>query len=92
VRSRGRGKANARLRVPTSEFVPFLNQLELQLRAGVTADVALRQLAEDAPKGAMRTILASVHAEVARGRAIHDACRFFHRQFPPHVAAVIAAG
>jgi type II secretory pathway component PulF len=29
---------------------------------------------------------------VAQGTPIHVACRFFARQFPPHLAAVIAAG
>ena len=82
----------ARLTLPVSEFVPLLHQLDLQLRAGVTADVALAELAEDAPSGAMRSMLERIHRDVAQGRPIHEACRFFHRQFPPHVAAVIAAG
>lgn len=82
----------ARLKLPSSDFVPMLHQLEMQLRAGVTADVALRQLAEDAPAGAMRTMLTHIHEQVAQGRPIHEACRFFERQFPPHLAAVIAAG
>lgn len=82
----------SRLRLPTGDFVPLLQQLELQLRAGVTADVALAQLAEDAPEGAMRIMLSHIHGEVAQGRPIHEACRFFSRQFPPHLAAVIAAG
>ncbi len=82
----------ARLTLPAGEFVPLLHQLEMQLRAGVTADVALAQLAEDAPAGPMRGMLAHIHGQVAQGRPIHEACRFFARQFPPHVAAVIAAG
>ncbi|HEX7632106.1 MAG TPA: type II secretion system F family protein [Lacunisphaera sp.] len=82
----------AKLTLPLAEFIPLLQQLEMQLRAGVTADVALAQLAEDAPEGAMRTMLTHIHGEVAQGRPIHEACRFFGRQFPPHVAAVIAAG
>ncbi len=88
-----RARAGAsRLTLPIGDFVPLLHQLELQLRAGVTADVALAQLAEDAPEGPMRTMLAHIHREVAQGRPIHEACRYFARQFPPHVAAVIAAG
>lgn len=82
----------ARLTLPVPEFVGLLHQLELQLRAGVNADAALAQLAEDAPAGAMRTMLEKIHGEVAQGTPIHAACRFFIRQFPPHVAAVIAAG
>jgi len=82
----------ARLTVPLPEFLAFLHQLELLLRAGVTADAALLQLAEDAPAGPLRTMLARIHEEVAQGRPIHAACRFFVRQFPPHLAAVIAAG
>jgi len=82
----------ARLTIPTGDFVPLLHQLEMLLRAGVTADQALRQLAEDAPEGSARTLLEQVHEQVAQGRPIHEACRFFVRQFPPHVAAVIAAG
>jgi type II secretory pathway component PulF len=58
----------------------------------VNADTALVQLAADAPPGAMRLMLERIHAEVAQGTPIHVACRFFTRQFPPHVAAVIAAG
>jgi type II secretory pathway component PulF len=85
-------KASSRLVLPVGDFVPLLNQLELQLRAGVTADVALAQLAEDAPPGPMQSMLRHIHGEVAQGRPIHAACRFFVRQFPPHVAAVIAAG
>lgn len=84
--------SESRLTVPVGEFVPWLHQLELQLRAGVMADVALAQLAEDAPAGAMRTMLRHIHREVAKGRPIHEACRYFGRQFPPHMAAVIAAG
>lgn len=82
----------ARLKLPSGDFVPMLHQMEMQLRAGVTADVALRQLAEDAPADAMRTMMTHIHEQVAQGRPIHEACRFFERQFPPHLAAVIAAG
>lgn len=82
----------ARLVLPVEDFIQLLHQLELQLRAGVTADVALAQLAEDAPPGPARTMLAHIHAQVSQGVAIHQACRFFVKQFPPHVAAVIAAG
>ena len=86
------GRNLARLRLPAGDFIPLLHQLELQLRAGVTADVALAHLAEDAPPGPMRLMLAHIHREVAQGRPIHEACRYFARQFPPHLAAVIAAG
>lgn len=85
-----RGKM--RTKIPVGEFVALLQQLELQLRAGVTADVALAELAADAPKGAMRRMLEAIHGEVAQGTPIHAACRKFERQFPPQVAAVIAAG
>lgn len=82
----------AGLQLPPAEFVGMLHQLELQLRAGVNADAALGQLAEDAPEGPIRTLLEHIHAEVAQGSPIHAACRHFPRQFPPHLAAVIAAG
>ncbi len=82
----------SRLKVPLPEFLALLHQLELQLRAGVTADAALAQLAEDAPAGDLRTMLERIHGEIAQGTPIHVACRFFSRQFPPHLAAVIAAG
>lgn len=82
----------ARTTIPVREFLALLHQFELQLRAGVTADAALRQLAEDAPSLRARIILEQVSEEVAQGKPIHAACRFFHRQFPAHVAAVIAAG
>lgn len=82
----------ARLVLPAPEFVGLLHQLELQLRAGVNADTALGQLAADAPPGAMRLMLEKIHREVAQGTPIHVACRFFARQFPPHLAAVVAAG
>lgn len=81
-----------RLTLPPADFIALLHQLELQLRAGVNADAALGQLAADAPAGPMRTLLEQIHGEVARGTPIHVACRFFERQFPPHMAAVIAAG
>lgn len=81
-----------RLKLPVRDFIALLHQLELQVRAGVTADVAFAQLAEDAPEGPVRTLLATVHADVAQGVPIHTACRRFVRQFPPHVAAIIAAG
>lgn len=82
----------SRLRLPVPEFIALLHQLELQLRAGVTADAALLQLCGDAPPGAMRSMLEKIHADVAQGTPIHVACRFFEKQFPPHIAAVIAAG
>lgn len=85
-------KRLSRLTLPVRDFVPLLHQLELQLRAGVTADTALGQLAEDAPEGASRTILQSIHEEVARGQPIHVACRRFPRLYPDHLAAVISAG
>lgn len=81
-----------RLTIPVSEFVPLLHQLELQLRAGVTADLAFAQLAEDAPEGPMRRVLDHIHREVSQGHPIHHACRAFPRLFPAHLAAVIAAG
>lgn len=86
------GRRLARLRLPVGDFIPLLHQLELQLRAGVTADVALAHLAEDAPEGPARLMLGHIHREVSQGRPIHEACRYFERQFPPHLAAVIAAG
>lgn len=82
----------ARLTLPAPEFVGLLHQLELQLRAGVNADSAIAQLAADAPPGAMRRMLERIHREVAQGTPIHVACRFFQKQFPPHLAAVVAAG
>lgn len=82
----------ARLRLPVAEFIAFLHQLELQLRAGVTADVAIAQLAEDAPPGQLHLMLGEIHREVAQGVAIHAACSRFPRQFPAHLAAIIAAG
>lgn len=82
----------ARLTLPLREFIAVLNQLELQLRAGVTADIALAQLASDTPKGPARRILEKVARDVKQGVPIHDACRFFAKQFPPHLAAIIAAG
>lgn len=82
----------ARLSLPTRDFVGLLNQLELQLRAGITADAALTQLAADAPPGPTRTLLQQIEREVRSGRPIHEACRFFTKQFPGHIAAVIAAG
>jgi type II secretory pathway component PulF len=85
-------KRLSRLTLPVRDFVPLLHQLELQLRAGVTADAALGQLAEDAPEGASRSILKSIHEEVSQGQSIHVACRRFPRLFPPHIAAVISAG
>ncbi|MST93697.1 MAG: type II secretion system F family protein [Pedosphaera sp.] len=92
IRPVSSGRKLARLKLATGDFVPLLHQLEMQLRAGVTADVALAQLAEDSPKGPMQTMLTHIHDQVAQGRPIHEACRFFVRQFPPHLAAVIAAG
>lgn len=82
----------ARLTTPVGDFVPLLHQLEMLLRAGVTADQALKQLADDAPEGNARTLLECVHEQVAQGRPIHEACRLFAKQFPPHLAVVIAAG
>ncbi len=51
------GRNLTRLRLPLGDFIPLLHQLELQLRAGVTADVALAHLAEDAPPGPGRLML-----------------------------------
>jgi type II secretory pathway component PulF len=82
----------ARLVLSAPEFIGLLHQLELQLRAGVNADTALGQLAADAPPGAMRLMLEQINREVAQGTPIHVACRFFEKQFPPHLAAVVAAG
>ena len=82
----------ARLVLSAPEFIGLLHQLELQLRAGVNADTALGQLAADAPPGAMRLMLEKILREVAQGTPIHVACRFFERQFPPHLAAVVSAG
>lgn len=85
-------RREAGMTISPGDFVPFLHQFELQVRAGVTADVALAQLAEDTPPGKLRRLLETIHGQVAQGKPIHEACRFFHRQFPPHLAAVIAAG
>lgn len=82
----------ARTTMPNRELLAILHQLEMQLNSGVTADAALKQLAEDAPSDAARSILRRVSNEVAQGTPINVACRYFHRQFPPHVAAVLAAG
>lgn len=81
-----------RIRLSTRDFIGLLNQLELQLRAGITADAALTQLAADAPKGPTRRMLEKIEREVRSGVPIHEACRFFEKQFPAHICAIIAAG
>ena len=81
----------ARRTLPRREFIALLDQLELQLRAGITADVALTQLAADATAGAAREVLRKIEREVRAGRPIHEACGFFARQFPAHLCAIIAA-
>ncbi len=85
-------RSPSRLNLPVRDFIALLHQLELQVRAGVTADVAIAQLAEDAPPGRARDLLSAIHEDVAQGVPIHTACRRFPRLFPPHVAAIIAAG
>ncbi|MCB1104590.1 MAG: type II secretion system F family protein [Opitutaceae bacterium] len=92
ARPETKARGPARLILPHREFISALHQLELQLRSGVTADLALSNLASDAPKGKLRTLLSRIAKEVARGRPIHEACGYFSRQFPPHFTAVIAAG
>lgn len=82
----------ARLTLRPRELIALLHQLELQVRAGVTADAALAQLAADLPAGRARSVLTHIHAEVAQGAPIHVACRIFSKIFPPELAAVIAAG
>lgn len=82
----------ARLTLRPRDLIALLHQLELQVRAGVTADAALAQLAADLPDSSARTILTQIHREVAQGSPIHVACRTFGKVFPPEVAAVIAAG
>ncbi len=82
----------ARLKLRPRDLIALLHQLELQVRAGVTADAALAQLAADLPPGPARTMLAHIHCEVAQGASIHVACRTFVQVFPPELAAVIAAG
>ncbi len=82
----------ARLALPARDLIALLHQLELQVLAGVTPDVALAQLATDLPPGAARTLLGHLHREVAQGSPIHVACRACPRIFPPELAAVIAAG
>ena len=81
-----------RLTLRPRELIALLHQLELQVRAGVTADAALAQLAADLPTGPARTMLTHIHAQVAQGTPIHVACRTFENVFPPDLAAVIAAG
>ena len=82
----------ARLTLRSRDLIALLHQLELQVRAGVTADAALAQLAADLPAGSARTMLTQIHREVAQGSPIHVACRAFGKVFPPELAAVIAAG
>ena len=85
-------RAQARLTLRPRELIALLHQWELQVRAGVTADAALAQLAADLPPGPARTMLTAIHAQVAQGAPIHVACRTFEKVFPPDLAAVIAAG
>ena len=82
----------AHLTLRPRDLIALLHQLELQVRAGVTADAALAQLAADLPVGSARTMLTQIHWEVAQGSPIHVACRGFGKVFPPELAAVIAAG
>lgn len=92
VRELAEDRRLARRTLPTADFIALLQQLELQVRAGITADVAFRELAADLPRGTARAMMERIHREVSQGRPIHVACRFFERQFPPHLAAIIAAG
>lgn len=86
------GRRFARQTLPTRDFIALLDQLELQLRAGITADAALTQLAADAPPGRTRTMLQKIERDVRAGQPIRHACGFFEKQFPPHLCAIIAAG
>jgi type II secretory pathway component PulF len=81
-----------RLTLRSRDLIALLHQLELQVRAGVTADAALAQLAAHLPPSPAQRMLAHIHREVAQGSPIHVACRAFPRVFPPEIAAVIAAG
>lgn len=86
-------RSAARLKLSVRDFVALLNQLELQLRAGVTADAALSQLAADSPpRSRARRMLEKIAQDVQQGVPIHTACRSFTRLFPPHVASMIEAG
>ena len=81
----------ARVTLPVREFVQVLRHLEMLLRAGVTADVALAQLGIEAGSGRLAFLLTTLHQRVSQGRPIHEACAEFPRLFPEHVQAVIAA-
>lgn len=92
IRAARPDRAQARLTLRPRELIALLHQWELQVRAGVTADAALAQLAADLPAGPARTMLTGIHAQVAQGAPIHVACRTFEKVFPADLAAVIAAG
>ncbi len=92
VRIRSAQTRSSSVKIPVRDLIALLHQLELQLKAGVTADEAIRQLAEDTPAGPQRVMLEQVHREVSQGHPIHQACRRFPRVFPPHLATIIEAG
>ena len=61
-------RAQARLTRRPRELIALLYQWELQVRAGVTADAALAQLAADLPAGPARTMLTTSMGKSRRAR------------------------
>ena len=81
-----------RITLRSRDLIALLHQLELQVRAGVTADAALAQLAAHLPPSPAQRMLTQIHRDVAQGAPIHLACAAFPKVFPTEIAAVIAAG
>ncbi|HWQ92858.1 MAG TPA: type II secretion system F family protein [Clostridia bacterium] len=74
----------------TDELAFFNQQLALMLRDGIPLEGALKQLAHGMRRGALRSELQGLEADLARGIPLAEALS--HRQLPEFYSRMLAAG
>jgi type II secretory pathway component PulF len=83
--------ATARLRVKGGLLLAALDSLELMLRAGVRINVAVRSLAECAPRGSSRRLWSGVSGRIEESGSFAGALSAFPRVFNPSMIGVLSA-
>ena len=86
------GVKRYRTRLNTKDVISILDQLEMQLEAEITIDEALRNLAQEFPKGKIHFVVSRLLERVTIDGRIAEAFAQFPKIFPQHVIHMIDVG
>ncbi|MCS4502979.1 type II secretion system inner membrane protein GspF [Arhodomonas aquaeolei] len=91
-RERGAGLAGGRARIRTAELVLFTRQLATLVGSGTPLEEALRTVARQSERPAVRRVVTGIRARVVEGHPLAAGIAAFPRVFSELYRATVAAG